>query len=133
MGHHGTFFCASRFFNGVFVRFSTRGVQEHHFFLNEESPCQKLQAKKVEGENTFSLPFFPSVFFYRIFGRFRMMSLKTPQKLFLQPGLAFVVHYLLPGFRGWTCTSLHGESASRQRHYCSALLPIKNKKADKPP
>jgi hypothetical protein len=36
------------FFNGVFVRFSTRGVQNHHKELRWGSPCQKQFAKKVE-------------------------------------------------------------------------------------
>jgi hypothetical protein len=55
-------------FYGVFVRFSTRGVQKHHKKLFGESPCQKLLAKKVE--ICFSLSYFPFDFFNRVFGRF---------------------------------------------------------------
>jgi hypothetical protein len=41
-----------RFFYGVFVRFSTRGVQKHHKKLFGENSCQKLLAEKekiIEG------------------------------------------------------------------------------------
>jgi hypothetical protein len=48
---------------GVFVRFSTRGVQKHHKNLFGESPCQKLLAEKVEKKNLFSFRLFPSIFF----------------------------------------------------------------------
>jgi hypothetical protein len=37
------------------------------------SPCQKLLAEKVEKKEekkTFSCRLFPSIFFYRVFGRF---------------------------------------------------------------
>jgi hypothetical protein len=51
------------FSHGVFVRFSTRG-------LFGESPCQKLLAEKVEKKKLFSCRLFPSIFFYRVFGRF---------------------------------------------------------------
>jgi hypothetical protein len=37
-----------RFFYGVFVRFSTRGVQKHQKKLLGGNPCQKLLAEKVE-------------------------------------------------------------------------------------
>jgi hypothetical protein len=59
-----------RFFYGVFVRFSTRGVQKHHKKLFGENPCQKLLAEKVEKKNLFSFRLFPSISFYRVFGRF---------------------------------------------------------------
>jgi hypothetical protein len=49
------------FFNGVFVRFSTRGVQKHHKKLFGENPCQKLLAEKVE--IFFFLSSFPIDFF----------------------------------------------------------------------
>jgi hypothetical protein len=108
------FFNFFNFFCGVFVRFSTRGVQKHHKKLFGENTCQKLLAEKVEiffffpfrlypaplcvsqqgefkntikhflGEihvknfwpknlrkkNLFSFRLFPSIFFYRVFGRF---------------------------------------------------------------
>jgi hypothetical protein len=58
------------FSHGVFVRFSTRGVQKHYKKLFGESPCQKLLAEKVEEKKSFSCRLFPSIFFYRVFGRF---------------------------------------------------------------
>jgi hypothetical protein len=58
------------FFYGVFVRFSTRGVQKHHKKLFAESLCQKPLAEKVEKKKRFSFRLFPSNFFYRVFGRF---------------------------------------------------------------
>jgi hypothetical protein len=58
------------FSHGVFVRFSTRGVQKHYKKLFGESPCQKLLAEKVEKKESFSCRLFPSIFFYRVFGRF---------------------------------------------------------------
>jgi hypothetical protein len=54
---------------GVFVRFSTRGVQKHQKTLLGENPCQKLLAEKVENKNLFPVVF-PSIFFNRVFGRF---------------------------------------------------------------
>jgi hypothetical protein len=51
------------FFYGVFVRFSTRGVQKHHKKLFGGSPCQKLLAEKVERKKLFSCRLFPSIFF----------------------------------------------------------------------
>jgi hypothetical protein len=47
------------FSHGVFVRFSTRGVQKHHKNLFGESPCQKLLAEKVEKNKLFSFRLFP--------------------------------------------------------------------------
>jgi hypothetical protein len=49
-------------FYGVFVRFSTRGVQKHHNKPFGENPCQKLLAEKVE-KTTFFLSSFPIDFF----------------------------------------------------------------------
>jgi hypothetical protein len=46
------------FSNGVFLRFSTRGVQKHYKQLFGESPCQKPLAGKVE-KKTFFLSSFP--------------------------------------------------------------------------
>jgi hypothetical protein len=63
-------FFAFIFSNGVFVRFSTRGVQKHHKKLFGESPCQKTLSEKVEKKTLFSCRLFPSIFFYRVFGRF---------------------------------------------------------------
>jgi hypothetical protein len=51
-------------FYGVFVRFSTRGVQKHHKQLFGGSPCQKPFAKKVE---VLFPVVFPLRFFYRVF------------------------------------------------------------------
>jgi hypothetical protein len=63
-------------FYGVFVRFSTRGVQKHHKKLFGENLCQNLLAEKVEKKN-------PFVFSHRLFlSRFWpflcMRSSKTP-------------------------------------------------------
>jgi hypothetical protein len=60
------------FFNGVFVRFSTRGVQKHHQKLFGGSPCQRLLAEIVDswGEKKMSCRLSPSIFFCRVFGRF---------------------------------------------------------------
>jgi hypothetical protein len=58
------------FSHGVFVRFSTRGVQKHHKKRFGGSPCQKLLAEKVEKKKLFSCRIFPSIFFNRVFGRF---------------------------------------------------------------
>jgi hypothetical protein len=52
------------------VRFSTRGVQKHHKTLFGGSTCQKLLAEKVEEKKLFSFRLFPSILFYRVFGRF---------------------------------------------------------------
>jgi hypothetical protein len=52
-----------RFFYGVFVRFSTRGVQKHQKKLFGENPCQKLLAEKVEKQKLFSCRLFPSTCF----------------------------------------------------------------------
>jgi hypothetical protein len=59
-GRLGNFF----FFNGVVVRFATRGVQKHHKKKVGENPCQKLLAEKVEEKNLFSC-LFPSFFLSR--------------------------------------------------------------------
>jgi hypothetical protein len=56
---------------GVFVRFSTRGVQKHHTPLHVKNFW--LLAKKVENfflSHRFPCRLFPSIFFYRVFGRF---------------------------------------------------------------
>jgi hypothetical protein len=59
------------FFYGVFVRFSTRGVQKHHknflWGVHVKSFFEKVEEK---GKKTFSLSSFPSALFYRVFGRF---------------------------------------------------------------
>jgi hypothetical protein len=55
----------------AFVRFSTRGVQKHHKTLFWGNTCQKLLAEKIERKKKlFSFRLFPSIFFYRVFGRF---------------------------------------------------------------
>jgi hypothetical protein len=55
----------------AFVRFSTRGVQKHHKTLFWGNTCQKLLAEKVERKKKLvSFRLFPSIFFYRVFGRF---------------------------------------------------------------
>jgi hypothetical protein len=48
-----------KFFYGVFVRFSTRGVQKRHKKLFGESLCQKLLAGKVDKKKLFSFHLFP--------------------------------------------------------------------------
>ena len=48
---------------GVFVRFSTRGVQKHHKNFLGQAYCQKLLAEKVERKKNF----FPFVFSHRLF------------------------------------------------------------------
>jgi hypothetical protein len=70
VGRYLLFFNFFNFFYGVFVRFSTRGVQKHHKKLFGESPCQKPLAEKVEKKTLFSFSLFPSILFYRVFGRF---------------------------------------------------------------
>jgi hypothetical protein len=45
----------------AFVRFSTRGVQEHHKTLFWGNTCQKLLAEKVEETKLFSFRLFPSI------------------------------------------------------------------------
>jgi hypothetical protein len=66
----GFFFYFCVFFNGVFVRFSTRGVQKHHQKLFGENLCQNLLAEKVEKKTFFPFVFSHRNFFYRVFGRF---------------------------------------------------------------
>jgi hypothetical protein len=66
------------YFYGVFVRFSTKGVQKHHNCFLRENPCQKLLAEKVEEKKTCFLSSFPFDLFYRVFGRFSAQ--KHPQK-----------------------------------------------------
>jgi hypothetical protein len=50
----------------------TRGVQKHHKKVPGGSPCQKLLAEKAEREKAFFpvVALSPSIFFYRVFGRF---------------------------------------------------------------
>jgi hypothetical protein len=61
---------------GVFVRFSTRGVQKHHKKLFGGSPCQKPLAEKVEKKN-----FLPVVFSHQIcFIAFLAVSLHEDPK-----------------------------------------------------
>jgi hypothetical protein len=50
-----------RFFNGVFVRFSTRGVQKHHKKLFGGNTCQKLLAEKVEIFFVFPFRLYPAL------------------------------------------------------------------------
>jgi hypothetical protein len=81
-------------FYGVFVRFSTRGVQNTIIVLGG-SPCQKLLAEKVEKEQTSFLSSFPLDFFIaflavslheepkntiKIFSNIRPENLKKSQK-----------------------------------------------------
>jgi hypothetical protein len=81
--------------NGVFVRFSTRGVQKHHKKLFGGNPCQKLLAEKVEKKKLFSFRLFPSIFFVaflavslheepkntiKIFSKIKPENLKKSQK-----------------------------------------------------
>jgi hypothetical protein len=46
-------------FYGVFVRFSTRGVQKHHKNFFGEVQCQKPLAGKIEKKTPFFLSSFP--------------------------------------------------------------------------
>jgi hypothetical protein len=60
--------CVLTPFYGVFVRFSTRGIQKHHKnFLKKVDVTNFLQA---EGKKLYSCRFFPSICFNRVFGRF---------------------------------------------------------------
>jgi hypothetical protein len=52
---------------GVFVRFSTRGVQKHPNMLFGGSPCQNLLAEKAERKNNFFPVVFPLRFFWPFF------------------------------------------------------------------
>jgi hypothetical protein len=64
----GTFFLIFEIlFYGVFVRFSTRGVQKHHKKLFGENPCQKLLAEKVEEKKNFFPVVFSHQFFFIVF------------------------------------------------------------------
>jgi hypothetical protein len=64
------------FFYGVFVRFSTRGVQKNHVKLFGGSPCQKPLAEKVKEKN-----FFAFVFSHRFFlSRFLAVPLHEEPK-----------------------------------------------------
>jgi hypothetical protein len=55
---------------GVFVRFSTRGVQKHHKNVLGKIHVKKFWPKKLREKKRFSCLLFPSICFYRIFGRF---------------------------------------------------------------
>jgi hypothetical protein len=65
------------FFYGVFVRFSTRGVQKHHKKLFGGNTCQKLLAEKVE--IFFLIPF---VFTQRFCAFLNKGTSKTPENTF---------------------------------------------------
>jgi hypothetical protein len=84
VGRYIFFFNFEIFFNGVFVRFSTRGVQKHHKKLFAESPCQKLLAEKVEKKNFFPLVFSHRFFLSRFWPFLCMRSPKAPQKHLLK-------------------------------------------------
>jgi hypothetical protein len=78
--------------NGVFVRFSTRGVQKHHqkFFGEIPYPMSKTAAKKTEGNKPFFLALLllrPSICFIAFFfGPFLCMrSSKGPENLKKSP------------------------------------------------
>jgi hypothetical protein len=73
------------FFNGVFVRFSTRGVQKHHNQLFGGSPCQKLFAKKVKEKISCRSP--PSIFLSRFWPFLRMRQEAGAQKKSQKPQL----------------------------------------------
>jgi hypothetical protein len=70
-------------FYGVFVRFSTRGVQKHqNLFL--ENPCQKLFAKKKLRKIPLFPVVFPFDFFNRVFGLSLHEELKNTIKICLK-------------------------------------------------
>jgi hypothetical protein len=83
-------------FYGVFVRFSTRGVQKHHKKRFGGNPCQKLLAEKVEKKQLFSCRLSHQIFFIaflavslheepkntiKIFSKIRPENLKKSQKM----------------------------------------------------
>jgi hypothetical protein len=110
---------------GVFVRFSTRGVQEHQTNLFEGSPCQKLLAKTVEGF-FFPLPSFPFDFSFnaflavslheepknttKMFSKTRHQTSKSPKKRYHGTYLAFFSFLKRPlkSLPHTACTMCHG-------------------------
>jgi hypothetical protein len=50
------------FFYGVFVRFSTRGVQKHHKNFLRKIHVKSLWPKKLRKKKPFSCRLFPSIF-----------------------------------------------------------------------
>jgi hypothetical protein len=52
------------------VRFSTRGVQKHHKNFLGEIHVKNFWPKKLRKKKLLSFRIFPSIFFYRGFGRF---------------------------------------------------------------
>jgi hypothetical protein len=58
------------FFNGVFARFSTRGVQKHHKNVLGGINVKTFWPKKLRGKKLFFLSSFPFDFFIAFFGRF---------------------------------------------------------------
>jgi hypothetical protein len=76
------FFFFGDFVYGVFVHFSTRGVQKHHDHLFGENPCQKLLAEKVEKQKLFSFRLFPSMFFIAFLAVFLHEEPKNTIKMF---------------------------------------------------
>jgi hypothetical protein len=68
-GRFFSFLDLTFFLNGVFVRFSTRGVQKHHRpFL--EKVMSKTFAQKNEKKVCVVFFLRSSIFFYHVFGRF---------------------------------------------------------------
>jgi hypothetical protein len=97
VGRYLLFFLVFLFeiFYGVFVRFSTRGVQKHHKKLFGESPVKNFGPKKLRENKLFFLRLFPSIFFIaflavslheepkntiKIFSKIRPENLKKTQK-----------------------------------------------------
>jgi hypothetical protein len=54
----------------AFLCVSQQGEFKNTIKPFEENPCQKLLAEKVEKKQLFSFRLFPSIFCYRVFGRF---------------------------------------------------------------
>jgi hypothetical protein len=59
-----------RIFNGVFVRFLTKGVQKHYKNVLGEIHVKNFWPKKLRKKPRFSCRFFPSICFYRVVGCF---------------------------------------------------------------
>jgi hypothetical protein len=58
------------FFEMAFLCVSQQGEFKTPYKASGGNPCQKLLAEKAEKKKLFSCRLFPSMFFYRVFGRF---------------------------------------------------------------
>jgi hypothetical protein len=89
-------------FYGVFVRFSTRGVQKHQKKLFGGSTCQKLLAEKVE------IFFFPLSSLPSAFVRFSTRGVQKHHKTL---------------FGGNTCQKLLAEKVEEKKLFSFRLFP----------